>query len=51
MESNYDPDLTAPTWEQSDLGSYCLQYRLRLQKHIRRRKEQATKFVNGGLRV
>ena len=28
MEANtMNPDQTAP-WEQSDLGSYCLQYRL-----------------------
>ena len=23
-----NPDQTAPYWEQSDLGPYCLQYRL-----------------------
>ena len=47
---HYDPDLTAQTWGHIDLGSYCLQYRLRLQKHISRREEQATKVVTGGLR-
>ena len=40
-----DPDQTAP-WEQSDLSSYCLQYRL--PKNI---EQQTTKVVNCGLRV
>ena len=34
---------------ESDLGSYCLQYRL--PKNISRREEQKTKVVTGGLRV
>ena len=33
MEANtMNPDQTAP-WEQSDLGPYCLQYRLRESRH------------------
>ena len=36
-------------WEQSDLGPYCLQYRL--SKNISRREQQTTKVVTGGLRV
>ena len=40
-----NPYQTAPT-EQSDMGLYCLQYRL--PKSISRRKEQMTKFMNGG---
>ena len=39
------PDQTAPPWEQSDLGPYCLQYRL--PKNINRQEEQTTKFVTG----
>ena len=42
------PDQTAP-WEQSDLGSHCLQYRL--PKNISRRVEQTTKVMTGRLRV
>ena len=34
-----NPDQTAP-WEQSDLGSYCLQYML--PKNISRREEHKT---------
>ena len=37
--NNMNPDQTAP-WEQSDLGSYCLQYML--PKNISRREEQKT---------
>ena len=43
-----DPDQTAPK-EQSDLGPYCLQYRL--PKNISRREEQTTKVVIGGKKV
>ena len=35
--------------EQSNLGPYCLQYRL--LKNISRQEEQITKVVTGGLRV
>ena len=35
--------------QQSDLGSYCLQYRL--PKNISRWEEQTTKIMTGGLRV
>ena len=35
-----NPDQTAP-WEQSDLGPYCLQYRLQ-------KREQMTKVLTGG---
>ena len=34
------------TMKQSDLGQYCLQYRL--PKKISRREEQTTKAVTGG---
>ena len=43
--NNMDPG----PWEQSDLGPYCLQYRL--LKSIRRQEEQTTKVVTDGLRV
>ena len=33
-------------WEQSDLGPYCLQYRL---PNISRREDQTTEVVIGGL--
>ena len=46
--NNMDPGQTAP-WEQSDLGPYCLQYRL--LKSISRQEEQTTKVVTDGLRV
>ena len=46
--NNMNPDQTAPK-EQSDLGPYCLQYRL--PKNINRQEEQMTKFVTGGLWV
>ena len=35
--------------EQSDLGPYCLQYRL--PKKLSSQELQATKLVTGGLRV
>ena len=35
--------------DQSDLGSYCLQYWL--PKNMSRREEQTAKVVTGGLRV
>ena len=40
-----EPDQTAP-FEQSGLGSYCLQYRLCKTKS--RREKQTTKVVTGG---
>ena len=43
-ENNINPDQTAPK-EQSDLGPYCLQYRL--PKNISRRLEQKTKVMTG----
>ena len=36
-----NPDQTAPKGEQSDLGPYCMQYRL--VKNISRREEQMQK--------
>ena len=42
--NNMNPDQIA-LWEQSDLGPYCLQYRL--PKNIRRRWEKTTKVVTG----
>ena len=44
--NNMNPDQMAPE-EQSDLGPYCLQYRL--PKTISRRNEQTTKVVTGRL--
>ena len=44
--NNMKPDQTAPK-EQSDLGPYCLQYRL--PGNISRREEQTTNVVTGGL--
>ena len=42
-----NPDQTAP---KSDLGAYCLQYRL--PKNISRwMREHPTKVMNGGLKV
>ena len=36
MEANtMDPDQTAPLWEQSDLGPYCLQYKLECKEDER----------------
>ena len=46
--NNLNPDQTAPFWEQSDLGPYCLQYRL--PKSTSRREEQMTIVVTGGNR-
>ena len=47
MEANtMNPDKTAPFVQQSELGPYCLQYRL--PKNISRREEQTTKVVTGG---
>ena len=45
-----NPDQTAPK-EQSDLGPYCLQYRL--TKNTSQREEQTTKVVieGGGFKV
>ena len=43
-----NPDQTAP-WEQSDLGAYCLQYRL--PKNISRGEKQTPKVVTSRLRV
>ena len=45
--NNTDSDQTA--WEQSDLGPYCLQYRL--PKIIGRQEEQTKKVLNGGLKI
>ena len=42
-----NPYQTAP--KQSDMGPYCLQYRL--PKNISRQEQQTTKVVNGGLRI
>ena len=48
MEANtMDPDQTAPLWEQSDLGPYCLQYKL---EH-KQMNEQMTKVRTGRNRV
>ena len=41
-----NPDQTAPSWEQSDLGPYCLQYRL--PKNVKPTRELWTKVVIGG---
>ena len=50
LETNKrNPDQTASKREQSDLGSYCLQYRL--PKKIGKQEEQMTKDVTGRLRV
>ena len=38
-----NPDQTAPLWEQSDLGPYCLQYRL--PKYISRGDEIQPTFI------
>ena len=45
---NMNPDQTAPL-DQSELSSYCLQYRL--SKNKSRQEEQTTTVVTGGLRV
>ena len=41
--NNMIPDQTAPPKEQSDLGPYCLQYRL--PKNISRQEEQTANIV------
>ena len=46
--NNMNPDQNAPQGEQSDLGPFCLQYRL---VKNRRREEQMTKDLTAGLRV
>ena len=43
-----NPDQTAPR-EQSDLGSYCLQYQL--PENISRQGEQMTKVLAGGVKM
>ena len=49
MEANpMNPDQTTPR-EQSDLGPYCLQYRL--SKVCKQIREQMTIVLNGGKRV
>ena len=44
---NMNPDQTAPV-VQSDLGPYCLQYRL--PENIGRQEEQMTKVLAGGVK-
>ena len=46
--NNMNPDQIAPK-EPSDLGPYCLQYRL--TKNISRRNEQTSKVVTGWRQV
>ena len=49
--NNMNPDQTAPKGlprEQTDLGTYCLQYRLIQPKTISRREEHTTKIVIDG---
>ena len=48
VANSMNPYQTSPK-EQSDLGPYCLQYRL--PKNISRREEQTTKAVTGGKRI
>ena len=43
-----NPHQTAPCWEQSDLGPYCLHHRL--PKNISRRESRRQKLT-GGKRV
>ena len=47
--SNMNPDQTAPKGAVSDLGPYCLPYRL--PKNISRQDEHTTKDVTGELKV
>ena len=47
--NNVNPDQTAPKGEQSDLGPYCLKYRL--PKNKSRRVEKTTKIVTGRLKI
>ena len=46
-----DPDQTAPKWEQSDLGPYCLQYRLPKYTSIQVSRQQSYNWREKSLKI